>query len=197
MRESCRQLSFEKTHASVWKDKTKTKQRNFSTLCLSPMSFCHCCPGTEGLCPTTARMACERSTWPRWRNALEKLLGGCTSSPLMGSWSWSRATTPPSSYWWKRCGLSKTSSVWQDWCSFPLLFRLLRRKYQSRGTMKWWMVLRLMRLKELKRIEGYSDTYKQVILGFWVTPKVWLSCLSVMMLMPKKDRSGRKIYFLH
>lgn len=130
MREPCRQLAFEKTHTLIWRNKTKTKQRNFSAHRLSPISFCYCSPGTDGLCLTTAQMACERSTWPRWRSALEKHLGDCTSSLLMESWSRSRGTMPPSSSLWKRCvsGLSKAFTAWQDWHSFPSPVRLLRGK---------------------------------------------------------------------
>lgn len=101
----------------------------------SAQCFCCCSPGTGGLCLTTAQMAWERSTWPGWRNALEKHLGDCTSSPRMGSWSWSRDTMPPSSSSWKRCvsGLRKLFSVWQDWHALPLLFRLLRGKQAVKG----------------------------------------------------------------
>lgn len=174
-------INIEKQNKNKWK---------FSAHCLSPISFCYCSPDTEGLCLTTAQMACERSTWPRWRSALEKHLADCTSSLLMESWSRSRDTMPPSSSLWKRyvSGLSKLFTAWQEWHSFPSPVRLLRGKGQLGGVMKW-PHLRFRRINE----RAISKTYKKIPLGQAKRVLGWLSCLSVMMKPTlKKDRSGKK-----
>lgn len=137
-------------------------------------------------------MACKRSTWPRWRNALEKHLGDCTSSLLMENWSRSRDTMPPSSSLWKRfvSALSKPFTVWQDWHSFPSSARLLRGKQRSGGVVKWWTLLRFRRIHES---EVYVKPTNQSYLGQTKGVFSRLSCLPVMMEPTlKKDRSGQK-----
>lgn len=155
----------------MWRGKTKTKQKNFSAHCLSLMSFCSHSPGTEGLCLTTAQMAWERSTWPGWRNALERHLGDCTSSPLMGNWSWSRGTTPPSSSSWKRCVSGLRKPLYGRIGFLSLLFLGCWEKNSRQGG-SWkcecsWDLWDLKNLRELKAIVAHTSR------SYWVTPKVF------------------------
>lgn len=161
--ESCRQLAFERMHALIWGN--KTKQRKFSTHCLSPISFCYCSPGTEGLCLTTAQMACERSIWPRWRNALEKHLEDCTSSLLMESWSQSKGRMPPSSSLWKRCVTkpSKPFIVSQDQYYFPFTCQAAEKKRTIRQVTKQWTFLRLGRIQETAVHEMHKQSSQTCI----------------------------------